>query len=258
MQTGAITQYIDVAQLVLYAFWIFFAGLVIYLRREDKREGYPLESDRSGAIKVQGFPAIPAPKTFKLAHGGTYTAPPGNTSEIPLRAAPSAPWPGAPLDPTGDPMQDGVGPAAYAERKNEPDLTEHGEPMIVPMSAARGFAVAEGDPDPHGMSVVGADGAVAGTVRDLWVDRAEPQIRYFEVDVATPSGPRRVLLPAGFARIDGRQRQIRVQAILAKQFAGVPTTARADQITRREEDRITAYYGGGKLYAAADRLGPIL
>ena len=40
MQTGAITGYIDVAQLVLYAFWFFFAGLIWYLRREDKREGY--------------------------------------------------------------------------------------------------------------------------------------------------------------------------------------------------------------------------
>ena len=28
MQTGAITQYIDVAQIALYAFWIFFAGLI--------------------------------------------------------------------------------------------------------------------------------------------------------------------------------------------------------------------------------------
>ena len=32
MTTGAITGYIDVAQLVLYAFWIFFIGRVIYLR----------------------------------------------------------------------------------------------------------------------------------------------------------------------------------------------------------------------------------
>ena len=37
MGTGAITDYIDVAQLVLYLFWIFFAGLVIYLTLESKR-----------------------------------------------------------------------------------------------------------------------------------------------------------------------------------------------------------------------------
>ena len=38
MPTGAITSEIDVAQVVLYAFWFFFAGLIIYLRKEDKRE----------------------------------------------------------------------------------------------------------------------------------------------------------------------------------------------------------------------------
>jgi photosynthetic reaction center H subunit len=46
LATGAITaQYIDVAQLVLYCFWIFFAGLIYYLHRENKREGYPLRVD---------------------------------------------------------------------------------------------------------------------------------------------------------------------------------------------------------------------
>jgi photosynthetic reaction center H subunit len=47
METGAITSYIDVAQVVLYAFWIFFAGLIYYLHQEDKREGYPLLSTAS-------------------------------------------------------------------------------------------------------------------------------------------------------------------------------------------------------------------
>ena len=34
--------------LALYAFWIFFAGLIFYLRKEDKREGYPLITERPG------------------------------------------------------------------------------------------------------------------------------------------------------------------------------------------------------------------
>ena len=73
---AAITQYIDVAQIVLYLFWAFLAALIFYVRREDKREGYPLESERSAHITVQGFPAIPSPKTFKLADGSTvYGAP---------------------------------------------------------------------------------------------------------------------------------------------------------------------------------------
>jgi len=103
--------------------------------------------------------------------------------------------------------------------------------------------------------VVGADGVVAGQVSDVWIDLAEPQIRYFEVEVR--GGSRRVLLPVGFARIDGENRRINVHAILARQFAAVPAIARDDRITRLEEDRVSAYYGGGTLYAEPSRLGPV-
>ena len=90
METGAITGYIDVAQVVLYGFWIFFAGLVIYLRREDKREGYPLESDRSEHVKVQGFPGIPEPKSFELRDGRIVYAPRVENPEGIISAKPSA------------------------------------------------------------------------------------------------------------------------------------------------------------------------
>ena len=68
-------SYIDFAQLVLYLFWAFFFGLIIYLRREDKREGYPLDADRPDSLKVQGFPSMPAPKTFVLRDGSSLDAP---------------------------------------------------------------------------------------------------------------------------------------------------------------------------------------
>lgn len=64
-----ITEYIDLAQLVLYAFWVFFFGLIVWLRKEDKREGYPLESDRRN-VKVVGWPPMPATKTRLRAHSG--------------------------------------------------------------------------------------------------------------------------------------------------------------------------------------------
>lgn len=57
------TEYFDLAQVALYAFWIFFFGLVYYLRREDKREGYPLMTDRPGVV-AHGFPRSPGPKSF--------------------------------------------------------------------------------------------------------------------------------------------------------------------------------------------------
>ncbi len=260
MQTGAITGYIDVAQLVLYGFWIFFAALVYYLRREDKREGYPLESDRTERtqrVRVQGFPAIPPPKTFRLAHGGTYEAPNQRVDEIPIAAEAVAPFAGAPLEPTGDPMRDAVGPAAYAKRANQPDLTLDGQDRIVPMRVARDFSIAERDPDPRGMPVYGADGASGGSIVDVWVDRSEPQVRYLEVDTGGPK-PHRALVPIAFCRISRARREVRVDAITGAQFAHVPALSSPDRVTLLEEDRISAYYGGGTLYALPERTEPLL
>jgi len=255
MNTGAITGYFDVAQIVLYAFWIFFAGLIVYLRKEDKREGYPLESDRSERVKVQGFPSMPAPKTFQIAGGGTVQAPRVEHDARTILARPMGGHLGAPLVPIGNPMLDAVGPASYAERATIPDHTIDGSPMIVPTRAAPGFSVARGDPAPRGMQVYGADRERGGIVIDVWVDRAEPQIRYYEVETAAG---RRVLLPYGFAKIDASRRRINVKSILGAQFDAVPKLANPDQVTRREEDQIMAYYAGGHLYATAARAEPLL
>ena len=66
----------------------------------------------------------------------------------------------------------------------------------MPLRVATDFSVEHPDPDPRGMNVVGADGAVGGVVRDLWVDRSEALIRYLEVEVPAAGGARRVLLPS--------------------------------------------------------------
>ncbi len=256
MGTGAITSYIDVAQIALYAFWIFFAGLIYYLHREDKREGYPLESDRSGSVKVQGFPSVPSPKSYHLRDGRVVMAPSQRVSTQTLAGAPSARHLGAPLEPIGDPMLANVGPGSYADRADIVDTTAEGTARIVPLRAAPGFTVSSHDPDPRGLPVWGADGVVAGTVRDVWVDRAEVLFRYLEVEVAAAGGSRRVLLPVNFSRISARK--VKVRAILAAQFAQVPGTRQPDAVTLLEEDKIMAYYGAGTLYATADRSEPLL
>jgi len=268
MPTGAITGYIDVAQLALYGFWIFFAGLIFYLRREDKREGYPLDSDRSDRaprIKVVGFPAPPEAKTFLLPHGqGTRSVP---AFEEPLGdiagTKVDTPYIGSPLEPTGNPMRDGVGPASYAPREDAPDLTMEGTPKIIPMRLAEGWSPDPNDPDPRGMDVVAADGKVAGTVKDLWVDQTEPRIIFFEVELPSAGdesapGGNNPLLPSGFAKVKFGQGQIRVASILADQFEYVPRTASPDQVTRLEEDKITAYFGSGHLYAKPSRQEPLI
>jgi len=258
MQTGAITGYIDVAQLTLYAFWLFFAGLIIYLRREDKREGYPLISDRSAREDVEGFPPMPMSKVFLLPHGGTQTSP-RYEPPTPFAAVPSAPWPGSPYEPTGNPMIDAVGPASYANRADTPDLCyDDAAPKIVPLRVAATYFLAGEDTDPRGMAVVGADGLVAGSVVDVWVDRSETIVRYLEVALAEPVGTGHVLLPFTFANLRPSVNEIHVKAILGGQFATVPALKNPDTVTLREEDRITGYFAGGYMYATPARAEPLL
>lgn len=251
MQTGAITGYIDVAQLVLYAFWIFFAGLIYYLHRENKREGYPLESDRSRSIAVQGWPAVPEPKTYRLANGDTVQVPSQRLDNQP--SVHEGAYRGSPLQPTGDLLLAGVGPGSWSDRADVPDMTYEGLPKIVPLRAAAGFGVAHQDVDPRGLPVLGDDGAEGGRVVDLWVDRSEMLFRYLEVEV---EGAGRVLLPMNFARVE--QRAIRVKSILSHQFARVPKTRAAELVTLLEEEKIMAYYGAGTLYATPGRQEPLL
>lgn len=254
MQTGALTQNIDVAQVVLYAFWVFFAGLVFYLRREDRREGYPLEVDKTGQVYQGGFPFIPEPKTFILPEGGTYEAPDFKRDNRVLKAERVGDWPGAAHEPLGDPLVAGIGPGAWAERKDEPDLDTHGRPSIRPLSQADHFSVLDGDPNPIGFKVIGNDGKVAGKVADLWIDCAESLIRYIEVD----TGTRRALIPNTFAIYKFRQGQVYVHALAAHQFANVPHPKAGDRITKLEEEKVMAYFGAGTLFSDPKRAEPLL
>ncbi|MEI6738925.1 MAG: photosynthetic reaction center subunit H [Gemmatimonadaceae bacterium] len=177
-----------------------------------------------------------------------------------IKAVPVDHYNGSPLVPTGNPMVDGVGPASWAERADTPDMTVHGAAKIVPMRLDPTFHVASGDPDPRGMPVVALDKVVAGTVVELWVDRAEPQVRYYEVALA--DGGRHIMLPAGFVQwpnfgLWGNDKLL-VKSITAAQFADVPGIARNDQITLLEEDKVMAYFAGGHLYATPERSEPII
>jgi photosynthetic reaction center H subunit len=251
---------VDAAEFCLIAFFVFFAGLVFYLRREDRREGYPLEDDVSGRLEPLGGLFFTAqPKTFILPHGhGTRTYPnPDNRDRRPVAARRSAPMDGAPIEPTGNALLDGVGPGAFAERPHYPDLALDGRPRLAPLRIATDFHLASQDPDPRGMTVVGADGVAAGTVSDIWVDRAEVLIRYLEVSVGDNAG-QTVMLPMTMAKVEGGKRRVRVHAILGSQFAQVPALSSPDQITLYEEERVMGYYGGGHLYATRDRQEPWL
>jgi photosynthetic reaction center H subunit len=257
MGTGAITSYFDVAQLVLYMFWIFFFGLIYYLIRENHREGYPLDNDRG--LNIEGWPRKPSPKTYRMADGREVQVPRENDGPpASLQAERTYRGAGSPIEPTGDPLLAGVGPGSWsALRPDVPDLDHHGAPKIVPLTLASDCGVSERDPDPRGMAVIDSLGETAGTVRDLWLDRGEMLFRYLEVEVAMAGGgSKRVLVPMTFARVTDRE--VQVQAIFADQYAGAPTPRATDRVTLLEEERIAAYFGAGLLYAEPGRTEPLV
>lgn len=253
MGTGAITQYVDVAQLVLYAFWVFFFGLIYYLIREGHREGYPMETDGHARGTITGWP-VPPPKTYLMADGSKVVVPNRDKLEPEFSAEPRHSWIGAPLVPTGNPLLAGVGPGAWAQRADVPEPDEHGKPKMVPLRQAAGFGVARQDRDPRGLPVVGADGVTGGVVKDLWVDRMEMAFRFLEVEV--PGAARTVLVPILFARI-GRE-SVKVDAVLGAQIAQAPVTRNPELVTMLEDEKIAAFFAAGTLYATPDRAEALL
>ncbi len=252
-----VTQGIDVALIVLNAFFLFFLGLVVYLRREDRREGYPLEHELTGRLESEGGLILTAPtKSFKLPFGhGTVTAPTKGREPVQVPGARKSDWfAGAPIEPTGNPLVDGVGPAAFAERAKRPDLDWEGHARIVPLSTAEGFFLERKDADPRGYAVIGCDGKKAGTVSDIWIDKADRMLRYLQVD----TGARQVLMPMTVASVRRGTQSVTTTAITAAQFADAPAIEGTGTITLYEEERVQAYFGGGYLYATAARSEPLI
>ena len=129
---------LDLASLSLWLFWVFFALLIFYIQRENMREGYPLEDEQGNPVGAQGLFPLPDPKTFKLPHGrGQVSAPNGKGDSRELAMELTSPSGGSPFTPTGDPLVDGIGPAAWAERRDLPELDGHGHPKTVPMQIGR-------------------------------------------------------------------------------------------------------------------------
>jgi photosynthetic reaction center H subunit len=245
---------LDVAELTFYLFFLFFLGLVWYLNRESRREGYPLEHDISGAVGDDiARLDFSEKKTFQLPHGmGSYVP-----EDVPRDAMPTNVLPrfyaGTPLDVTGEPLGSGVGPGGYAMRADRPDLDMFGRPRIVPMAIAEHINVVANDVDPRGLPVMGLDGVVAGTVRDLWVDRAEHVIRYLDVEL-NDGGT--ATLPMPMVKVS--RRGIVTDAVKAAQFAGCPQLKSPAQITLLEEEKVSAYFGAGYLWATPERSEPLV
>ena len=123
------------------------------------------------------------------------------------------------------------------------------------MSGSEHFRVYAGR-DPRGLPVVAGDGAIVGKVTDMWIDEPEQLVRYLELEIDAEYGGGSRLVPITFTRIWGNR--VKIRSIFGEHFAGVPQIASPQQITKLEEDKVSAYYGGGTLYASQARLDPQL
>jgi photosynthetic reaction center H subunit len=258
MNAAYIVGTFDVAELAFLLFFGFFIALVFYLNRESRREGYPLEDEDTGrvhSIKLTDGDK----KSFQLPNGrGTYVPEDVARDDVNVPAVSAFRSAGAPLVPTGDPMIDGMGPAAWANRSKYPDLTFDGRPRIVPIAQSHELVIPDNDPQLVGWPVVAADGVTVGKVSDIWVDQAEHLIRYLEVETSTG---KKVLAPMmvavvhgnGLPIIEEKPKFVEIDAITAAQFETAPALETAGIITRYEEDRVQAYFGGGYMYATPER-----
>ncbi len=245
-------------------FFGFFIALVLYLNRESRREGYPLEDEVTGVVENDSSLFDGEKKVFSLPNGrGTYVPEDVARDDVNVPAVQAFRAGGAPWVPTGDAMADGMGPAAWANRSKLPDITFDGRPRIVPIGQSHELIVSPEDPQLIGYPVVAADGVTVGKISDIWVDQAEHMIRYLEVE--TNSG-KKVLAPMMVAVVHGNsllakilpttsdeKEFVEIDAITAAQFDGVPALENAGTISRYEEDRIQAYFGGGYMYATPER-----
>jgi photosynthetic reaction center H subunit len=243
----------DLASLSIWLFWGFFALLIYYLQTENMREGFPFENEDGTPASNQAIFPLPKPKTFLLPLGkGSVTVPSAENEAAHRRTnlalAPTG-GEGFPHAPTGNPMLDGVGPASWVPRRDEPELDAHGHAKLRPMARIEGMAVSAGR-DPRGLPVQAGDLEVVGRVKDMWIDVPEQLVRYLEVDLN--NGTSR-LVPMTMAKIWADR--VRVNALTSDLFPTIPATRASDTVTKLEEDKISGYVAAGWMYAKGRKFG---
>jgi len=176
-----LSQHIDLTEVLVYLFFIFFTCLVIYLRGEDKREGYPLELIRPDrGRRALGLPETPEPKLYRRLDGGEVVLP-HHYEPTPTLAEPRWRFFGAPLVPTTDPMHAALGPGAYVLRRDRPFLKRDGEPQVLPLRLLPDHHIVAPEVELRGGQVFSSRIEIVGVVHDLWYDQGVHQVRFIEV-----------------------------------------------------------------------------
>lgn len=103
--------------------------------------------------------------------------------------------------------------------------------------------VADGEPDPRGWEVVGADGKRLGEVDHLIGDTGAMKVRYLtvELDSSVSSDREHVLVPVGHVDLDTGRHRVVTSALDTKRATAIPTYSGGD-IDRKYETELTRHY----------------
>ena len=248
MIRGAIGN-LDVAQIVLYAFFAFFTALIWYLRREDRREGYPLESEAARRVQGARLSADPVAEDLPSRRGGVAQRPDYAARRSPVKAAKVEPWPGAPLQPTR--RSDARRGRPRRLQRNAPSRPLQDDAWRGSDFAAAHSAISRSRRwrNPIGFSVVGADHTSVGVDQSMFGSIAPKSHRALSTKCSSPAPSRRVLLPVYFAASSRSAAASWSRRCSPNSSSNVPALGTPDRVTMLEEDRIAAYYGAGTLYA---------
>ena len=253
---GVIGSQLDIPTIVFWLFVMFFVGLVFWLQRESKREGYPLKASPFTPERMDGFPAPPLlPLTYILNEGGTTQAP-HYYPPVQIKAAPVHGFDGTPLTPLGNPLLAGIGPGSWVRKRDEPALTERGDLLLQPLRLLPEWSVLRQDADPRGMAVFDCRWNPVGRVGELWIDRGIKIIRFLDVQLDAALGGKHVLVPIFHTEIKEASRRVRVTALWAYQFTDIPMPAGPDAITGQEEERLNAYFAAGQFFRGSPSVAP--
>jgi photosynthetic reaction center H subunit len=245
---GQISNQLDIPTLAFWVFVLFFVGLVCWIQRESKREGYPLRASPFTDELMDGFPPPPEePRSYILNEGGTTQAP-HYFEQPPTQARPMHRFDGTPFYPLGNPLLAGIGPGSWVMKRDEPAVNERGELVLQPLRLLPAWSIQKLDADPRGMAVFDWRWNEIGVVTDVWIDRDTKIILLLDVELRNGLNAGRALVPIYHTDIREKSRRVRVPSLWAHQFADVPMPARPDMITGREEERLNAYYSAGFFY----------
>ncbi len=117
-------------------------------------------------------------------------------------------------------------PYLYGEPDRLPPLGSPGDAHIIPLSDARDFKLAKGEPDVRGWNVFGADGERLGTVSEMLVDPAALQIRYLDIDLHDDlfrlKDDRHLLVPIDEVELRERGKDVWIKNLPAEEVARLP------------------------------------